>query len=70
MIVSNSLKDFTNNTFLYPFLFNTCFILAFSLCNSSLFVIMEYAVLNKGKQHFPCNSFGAESCIVGIGLNV
>ena len=31
---------------------------------------MEYAVLNKGKQHFPCNSFGAESCIVGFGLNV
>ena len=31
----------------YPFSFNTCFILAFSLCKSSLFVIMEYALLNK-----------------------
>ena len=31
----------------YPFSFNTCLILAFSLCKSSLFVIMEYALLNK-----------------------
>ena len=31
----------------YPFSFNTCFILAFSLCKSSLLVIMEYALINK-----------------------
>ena len=31
----------------YSFAFNTCFILAFSLCKSSLFVVMEYALLNK-----------------------
>ena len=33
--------------FWYQFSFNTCFILAFSLCKSSLFVIMELAILNK-----------------------
>ena len=31
----------------YPFSFNTCLILEFSLCKLSLFVIMEYALLNK-----------------------
>ena len=31
----------------HPFSFNNCFILAFSLCKSFLFVIMEYALLNK-----------------------
>ena len=31
----------------YPFSFNTCFILTFSLCKSSLFVVTEYALLNK-----------------------
>ena len=30
-----------------PFSFNTCCILVFSLCKSYLFVIMEYALLNK-----------------------
>ena len=47
MTVSNSCKDFTNNAFLSPFFFNTCFILAFSLCKLSLFVILEYALLKK-----------------------
>ena len=31
----------------HPFFFNTCFIIAFSLCKSSLFVIMEYDLLDK-----------------------
>ena len=31
----------------YTFSFNTCFILSFSLYKSSLFVIMEYGLLNK-----------------------
>ena len=31
----------------YPFSFKTCFILAISLCKPYLFVIMEYALLNK-----------------------
>ena len=68
MIFSNSVKGFTNKTFLYPFSFNTCFILPFSFLKSSLFVIMKYALLNKEwrKQHFPCILLGDKSCSVGI----
>ena len=47
VIIRNSLKILLIMLSRYPFFFNTCFILAFSLCKPSLFVIMEYAVLNK-----------------------
>ena len=62
------LLDFANKIMLswYPYSFNTCFTLAFSLCKSSLFVIMEYALSNKEEKHFPCSLFGGESCSVGI----
>ena len=51
----------------YTVSFNTCFILAFSLVKPSLLVIMEYPVLNKEEQRFPCNLFGSDSCNVGTG---
>ena len=41
------LKILLKMLFWYPFSFNTCFILAFSLVKSSLLVITEYALLNK-----------------------
>ena len=47
MIVSDSLKDFTNNAFLMSILSSTCFIVAFSLVKSFSLVIMEYNLLNK-----------------------
>ena len=67
VIVSNSVEDLLLMLSYYPFSFNTCFILAFSLAKSSLLVIMEFAVLNKKKQHFPWNLFGGKGCSVGIG---
>ena len=51
----------------YPFSFNTCFILAFYLYKSSLYVIMEYALLIKEETTFPLNLFGGESCSAGNG---
>ena len=57
----------------YPFFFITCFILAFSLCKSYLFVIIEYALLKKEETTLSllfCNLFGGESCSVGIGQYV
>ena len=50
----------------YPFSFNTCFILAFSF-KSSLFVIMEYALLNHEEATLSLKLVGCDSCSVGIG---
>ena len=47
----------------------TYFTLAFSLIKSFLFVMMEYALLNKEKLHFPYSLFGGDSYSVGIGQN-
>ena len=47
----------------------TYFTLAFSLIKLFLFVMMEYALLNKGKLHFPYSLFVGDSYSVGIGQN-
>ena len=51
----------------YPFSFNTYFILALSLYKSSLFVIMEYALLKNEETTHSMQLFGGESCSVVIG---
>ena len=51
----------------YPFSFNTCFILTFSLCKSSLFMIMEYALLNKEETTLSLQLVWWWSCSLGIG---
>ena len=66
MIVSNFFEDLSNNAFLISIL-NTCFILAFSVYMSPLFVTMEYALLNKEETTpLPCNFFGSDSFSIGI----
>ena len=61
MIVSSSLKDFTDNAFLiYILPYSSVF-----LVTSSLLLIIEYALSNKDKTAY--NLFGGDSCGVDIG---
>ena len=62
-IVNNSIKDFTNNTFLISIVLEHLVFDSVSLFSSPWWVLYW----TKSKQNFPCNMFGGESFSAGIG---